>query len=271
MNVPAVSVILPAYNCEKYIDKAIQSVLDQTWSDFELIIINDGSSDGTETIIRAFNDPRIILVNNPGNKGLIFSLNRAIDMAKGNYIARMDADDICLPERLGKQKRILDENDSIAVVATTIDFIKDSEERTGTWPLDRKNITPEQIRKQMPFENCIAHPSVMIRTAIAKQFKYRSYQVNIEDYDLWLRLLGKGYIISKINEPLLLYRQHQDSVTNLYLSNRNFFFKHFHMKRKFLAEEISSGNINRFIITVVFSAILDISKGIGKAVKNIFK
>ena len=172
MNVPAVSVILPAYNCEKYIDKAIQSVLDQTWSDFELIIINDGSSDGTETIIRAFNDPRIILVNNPGNKGLIFSLNRAIDMAKGNYIARMDADDICLPERLGKQKRILDENDSIAVVATTIDFIKDSEERTGTWPLDRKNITPEQIRKQMPFENCIAHPSVMIRTAMSQPEKH---------------------------------------------------------------------------------------------------
>ena len=125
MNVPAVSVILPAYNCEKFIGKAIQSVLQQTFSDLELIIINDGSTDKTEFAILAFDDPRIIYIKNQMNKGLVFTLNRCIELAKGKYIARMDADDICLPERFAKQKTFLDQNENIAVVATTIEFINE--------------------------------------------------------------------------------------------------------------------------------------------------
>src|SRR5262245_7986035 len=131
MNAPAISVILPAYNCEKFIGKAIQSVLQQTFSDFELIIINDGSTDNTETRIEEFNDPRVVYHKNPGNKGLIFTLNKAIELSQGRYIARMDADDSCLPERLAKQKDFLDHHENIAVTATTIDFINEKEEKKG--------------------------------------------------------------------------------------------------------------------------------------------
>jgi glycosyltransferase involved in cell wall biosynthesis len=106
MIVPAVSVILPAYNCEKYIAQAIESVLQQTFTDLELIIINDGSIDKTESIILSFSDPRIIYLKNEINRGLIFTLNKAIEIAQGNYIARMDADDISLPARIGKAKKI---------------------------------------------------------------------------------------------------------------------------------------------------------------------
>src|SRR5258705_3382658 len=131
----AVSVILPAYNCQKFICKAIESVLQQTFTDFELIIINDGSTDNTESIIHAYTDPRIVYSKNSENKGLIYSLNSAISLAKGKYIARMDADDICLPERLALQKTFLDQHEDIAVVASTNEFINDNAEKTRHFDL----------------------------------------------------------------------------------------------------------------------------------------
>jgi len=267
MNVPSVSVILPAYNCEKFIGKAIQSVLQQTLSDFELIIINDGSTDNTEFIIQEFKDPRVVYLKNPENKGLIYSLNSAISLSKAKYIARMDADDICLPERLARQKTFLDEKKDIAVVACTVDIIDDKEEKKGVWELDRQTITPEQIKEAILKQNCIAHPTVMMRSEIIKQLKYKEYQKNIEDYDLWLRLLNRGYRIAKLNETLLLYRIHSTSITSIHLKKTNPFFKHFVMKIKFL---IRFSHISGFSFSVFGSAILDLIKGIVKAIKNIF-
>ena len=234
MNVPAVSVILPAYNCEKFIGKAIQSVLEQTFIDFELIVINDGSIDNTESVIHEFDDQRIFYLKNSNNQGLVYTLNKAITHANGKYIARMDADDICLRERLTRQKTFLDQNEDIAVVASTIEFINEQEEKTGIWKLDRQTVTPAQIRRAILKENCIAHPTVMMRSEIIKQLKYKEYQKNIEDYDLWLRLLNRGHKIAKLDEPLLLYRIHDDSVTSVHLKKTNPFFKHFEMKTKFL-------------------------------------
>lgn len=269
MNSPAVSVILPAYNCEKYIGKAIESVLQQTFTDFELIIVNDGSTDKTETCILQFIDPRIIYLQNPDNKGLIYTLNTAIELAKGNYIARMDSDDICVPERLAKQKGYLDTHPGTTMVATTINFIDANGNDKGIWPLDRKMITAALIRNEMPFENCIAHPSIMIRGDILKKLKYNPRQVNIEDYDLWLRLLNRGHVIDKLNEPLLRYRIHDDSITHVHLKKKNFFFKHLRMKRKFLAKEILSGRVNGFTLKVIASTVVDFAKGTGKEVKKI--
>ena len=268
MNVPAVSVILPAYNCEKFIGKAIQSVLQQTFKDFELIIINDGSTDNTESIIHTFIDQRIVYLKNPENKGLIYSLNRAISLAQGKYISRMDADDICLPERLEKQKIFLDQNNDIAVVACTIDLINDKEEKTGIWELDRQTITPEQIKKAMLNQNCIAHPTVMIRSEIIKKMKYKMYQKNIEDYDLWLRILSRGYKIAKLDAPLLLYRIHDASITTIHLKKINPFFKHFIMKIKFLDR---FSHISWFAVSVFGSAVMDLIKGVAKSIKNLFR
>ncbi|HEX6848566.1 MAG TPA: glycosyltransferase [Chitinophagaceae bacterium] len=267
MNLPSVSVILPAYNCEKFIGKAIQSVLQQTLSDFELIIVNDGSTDNTESIIHEFNDPRIVYQKNRENKGLINSLNTAISMAKGKYTARMDADDICLLERLSKQKAFLDQNENITAVASTIEFINDREEKIGIWELDRQTITPGQIKKALLRQNCIAHPTVVIRSEMIKLLKYKEYQKNIEDYDLWLRLLNRGLKIAKLEEPLLLYRVHDTSITSLHLKTSNPFFKHLVMKMKFL---IHFRHISWFAVSVFGSAIMDLIRGFFKAIKNIF-
>jgi len=268
MNIPAVSVILPAYNCEKFIGKAIESVLHQTFTDFELIIINDGSTDTTESVIQRFDDQRIIHLKNSANQGLIYTLNKAIAGANGKYIARMDADDICLQERLGKQKTFLDQNKDIAVVASTIEFINEREEKTGLWELDRQTISAGQIRSAILKQNCIAHPTVMIRSEIIKQLKYKEYQKNIEDYDLWLRLLNRGYKIAKLDEPLLLYRIHDKSITSVHLKRSNPFFKHFVMKIKVLTH---LNHFSGFAFRIFGSAIPDLIKGIVKAIKNIFK
>jgi glycosyltransferase involved in cell wall biosynthesis len=270
MSTPVISVILPAYNCEAFIHKAISSVLIQSFTDFELIIINDGSTDNSESIISSFTDPRIVYQKNDGNRGLIFTLNRAIDLARGKYIARMDADDICLPERLEKQKNYLDQHENITAVAATVDFINELGEKTGVWYLDRITVTPEQIKKVMPSENCIAHPTVMIRSEILKKLKYKSYQKNMEDYDLWLRMLNRGYLIGKINESLLLYRAHAASVTGIHLKKNNFYFRHMLMKWKLLWHETFSGHLTGYLVTIKLFTFADLVKGIGKYFKNLF-
>ncbi len=140
MNGPEISIVLPAYNCESFLKEAIESLLNQTFKDFELIIINDGSTDKTEDVIKNFSDPRIIYKKNEKNSGLVYTLNKGIDIAKGKYIARMDGDDISLPARLEKQKEILDEYPDIAVAASTITFINEKNESEGNWLLDRKTI-----------------------------------------------------------------------------------------------------------------------------------
>jgi len=271
MNSPSISIILPAFNSEAFIAEAIRSLLSQTCTDFEFIIINDGSTDRTEEIILTFSDPRIHYHRNEKNSGLIYTLNKAIDLAKGKYIARMDADDICLPERLSIQKSFLDQNDDIAAVAAPVIFIDGAGKETAVWELDRKTVLPVSIKKVMPYENCIAHPSVMIRTAVLKEFRYKEYQKNIEDYDLWLRLLNRGYAIGKTEMPLLLYRVHEASVTGTTLKKKNLFFKHAAMKRKFLWREMKNGQINGFTIKVIVSFLLDLVKGTGKLIKNVFR
>ena len=132
---PLVSIILPAYNCEKFIRKTIHSLINQTYSNFELLVINDGSTDATTSIIQSFKDTRIQLIQNEKNKGLIYTLNKGIELSKGKYIARIDADDICLPERLQKQVNWLEKNTQIAIVATQILLIENrtKQQAIGCW------------------------------------------------------------------------------------------------------------------------------------------
>jgi glycosyltransferase involved in cell wall biosynthesis len=271
MNAPEISIVLPAYNCGSFLKEAIESMLNQSFEDFELIIINDGSTDKTEDVIKSFSDPRIIYLKNEKNSGLVYTLNKGIDIAKGNYIARMDGDDIALPTRLAKQKAILDEHPEISAAASTITFINEKNEPAGDWQLDKATIHSSEIKRCLPHENCIAHPSVMIRSQILKELKYNPYQKNIEDYDLWLRIMSRGYSITKVEEPQILYRIHDSSITSVHLKKKNFFFKHFTMKRKFIWNEWKRGNFNRFTIIVFFAMLADAAKGFGKEIKNIFK
>lgn len=271
MNPPLVSVIMPVFNSEPFLAEAIQSVLDQSFGDFELIIINDGSADNSEFTILSFPDPRIVYIKNKENLGLIYSLNRGIDLSRGKYLARMDGDDICNPDRLIKQVDYLNQHKSIAVVASTVSLINESGNETGIWPLDRKTVSPKSIRRTLPFANCLAHPAVMMRSELIKKLKYKKGQTNIEDYDLWLRIQNRGYRIAKIDEPLLRYREHSNSVTQALLQKKNPFYKMAKMKIRVLFSEFFSGHISLFFIPVKLAIFLDLLKGTGKFIKTLFR
>lgn len=267
---PTISILFPVFNAAKFLSFSIESILNQTFQDFELIIINDGSIDESENIIRSYKDHRIIYVKNDINKGLVYSLNKGIELAKGKYIARMDADDIALPMRFEIQNEFLDSQSQIGVVASTINFINEKNEIIGFWRLDQKTLTPEKIRKKMLKESCIAHPSIMGRSEIFKTYMYKDYQKNIEDYDLWLRLLNDKIIIAKINNPLLLYRIHNASITKKDHKKENVFFKIARCKSKFVSNEVTAGKFSLFVLCVFFYSIIDLVKGLAKTVKKSF-
>jgi len=266
---PKVSVILPVYNAERYLKQAIDSVFLQTFADFELILINDGSTDDSEKIILGFNDERLLYLKNERNSGLIYTLNKAVAEAKGEYIARMDADDICFAERLELQSQWLDEHRGTAIVASFNIVIDESGTEVGYSEKDRDFVSAVEIRKQMPVENCLTHPSVMGRAEIFKSYAYSASQKNIEDYDLWLRLLADGYVIEKIAKPLLYYRVHQTSVTQSKLRKTNFFLKHFQCKQRYLAARIKSRKFNAFDLRVAKEALLDLGRAAGKGAKKL--
>lgn len=268
MSAPAISIVLPAYNCGDFLTLCLDSLLQQTFTDFELIIINDGSTDSTEKIIRTYADPRIRYIKNETNVGLITTLNKGIGLAKGKYIARMDADDICQPERLSKQKAWLDANPKVDVVGCHIALINQAGEDAGSWQDDLDTPNAETLKAKMAQVNCLAHPTVMLREEIAKAYGYNFYQQHTEDYDLWLRLLADGKVIDKIPEKLLLYRVHDQSITGSILRKTNPYLKQYHCKRKFLQHRIREKKLGWFARQVFFSMVRDGIMGIGKQVKN---
>lgn len=266
MVVPKVSVILPVYNGERFLKEAIDSILGQTLQNLELIIINDGSKDGSEKIIKAYTDPRIVYLINQPNKGLIYTLNRGVEVARGEYIARMDADDIALPPRLERQVEYLDQNPDVAVVACPVQYIDEQGKLSGSWELDHANIDRGAIRNILPSKNVIAHPTVMARSEVMKAYPYAAYQPNTEDYDLWLRMAANGLAIAKIQEVLLHYRLHTQSVTSTALKGKNIFLKNAGCKWRFLKHQLAKGEINGFIVKVAFHTIIDLLTGIWKSI-----
>ncbi|CAG5007983.1 D-inositol-3-phosphate glycosyltransferase [Dyadobacter sp. CECT 9275] len=249
--IPKVTVLMPVYNAQAFLNKAMESILCQTFTNFEFLIINDGSTDNSENIIQSYSDPRISYYRNEKNEGIIGTLNKGISLAKGKYIARMDADDISLPERLMRQTSFLDDNPVYALVATQISLIDSEGHSAGEWKDDL--ITgSDQIKRKMPFTNCIAHPSVMIKTEIINHYKYNTKQRNNEDYDLWLRLLSDGYRIAKLSERLLLYRQTDFSITAKANKALAFDNKMLSVKYNYLKYRLFNLRINKFDLIVFF-------------------
>ena len=211
--IPKISVIMPAYNAALYIKEAITSILNQSFTDFEFLIINDGSTDDTLKIINSFNDNRIIVVNNPGNLGIIQTRNIGLKLAKGKYIAMMDSDDISLPFRLEKQNTYLDNNPQVAVIASKLVLIDSKGEIQSVWSEDYYVSSRLQISSTLPITNCIGQPTVLMRAEIVKEIEYSlDYEKN-EDWGLWLDILSKKYFIDKLDEVLLYYRVHSLSTT----------------------------------------------------------
>jgi len=203
VNNPQVSVLMPVYNGEKYLREAIDSILNQTFTNFEFIIINDASADNSRAIIENCNDERIRLLNNDQNQGLPYCLNRGLDAARGEYIARMDADDISLPERLEKQIAFMEEHNEIGLCGTWIKYFGEKD-LVLAFPSDDAT-----IRCKLLFENNIAHPSVVVRRSLLvdNNLFYNPAFKFAEDYDLWSRC-GRHFHLANLGEILLLYRLH---------------------------------------------------------------
>ena len=250
MKSPRVSVLMTAYNAGDFIAQAIESILIQTYKDFEFIIINDGSTDNSSEIINSFKDKRIRIVSRP-NKGRHVSLDEGLALAKGTYTAIMDADDISDKDRLKLQVRYMDEHPECAAVSAFINIINKDGTRLSNWKADRDNFTPRQIRSALPKENCIANPAVLIKTEVLRKFGYRHDQVS-EDYDLWLRMLSAGYQIHKTNQALLTYRILPGSVTQTSIGgsvNR----KNLEFKITFLKHQLKDRRIGMVELKVFLS------------------
>jgi glycosyltransferase involved in cell wall biosynthesis len=265
---PLISVILPVYNAEKFLNESINSILEQTYTHFELIIVNDGSTDGSQAIIEHYSDPRIKNIFHTQNKGLVASLNIAIVSAKGDMIVRMDADDIAFKDRVQKQVQYLLDHPAIDIVGThAVFFETNTQSPMANWELDLNTITPSSIKKALTWENCLIHPSICMRSEIAKSLLYNEHQKNYEDYDLWLRATADNINIAKIDESLLYYRVQPNSITQSSIRKGNFYFQKVDVKYRFICNCLSKGKLNLFIIKVFLSTFADLFLGIGKSLK----
>lgn len=203
-----VSVIMPVYNMEKFVGEAITSILRQTFTDFEFIIVDDASDDATATIINSYQDSRIVYCKNDRNRGNYYSRNKGLRIAQGKYIAVMDADDIAMPDRLEKEIAYLEEYPDILAVGTECLFLANNQckEVVCSYP---------QIQIALLNDNGFVHPSLMIRTEVLRQLDgYDEQYYYSADYDLVCRLalLGK---VENLDEPLMRYRWHSTQISVL--------------------------------------------------------
>lgn len=261
---PRISVIMPVYNAGRFVGEAIQSVLSQDFSDFELIIFNDASTDNSLDILKSFNDARIRIVENEINLGITKTLNAAIALCRGDFIARMDADDVMHPQRLNRQLEAMELDTGIAVLATRIRFINMDGEYTGEWNTDAENIREGDIRNVMANTNCIAHPTVMMRRDVLSHFGYREKQFGAEDWDLWLRLLNANFRIAKLNDEMLDYRVHTSSITSMRKKEEILEKRLLRIRNNFLLYELTRLKISSFYFLVCFEQLKTILKLIWK-------
>jgi glycosyltransferase involved in cell wall biosynthesis len=211
MKFPKVTVLMPVYNGEKYLRQAIESILSQTFTDYEFLIINDGSTDRSVEIIQSYDDPRIRIVHNERNYNIINTLNKGLKLSKGEYIARMDCDDISLPHRLKKQVDFMERETEIGLCGSWLVHFSDIAERI--WKVPSNDV---EIRCEMLFNSVLYHPTVMIRKIILDKYElwYEDF-LHAEDYALWLRIMEQCKV-ANIPEVLVRYRQHAHQIVNLY-------------------------------------------------------
>lgn len=200
---------MPVYNGEKYLKEAIESILSQTYKNFEFLIIDDGSTDASEKIIRKFSDDRIRVLKNTRRLKLSGALNRGLDNANGEFVARMDADDIALPDRLDIQMKYLHQRPELGICGSWIQKFGNQDSDICEFPK-----TYEQVRSYALFDCPFAHPTVMIRKSFfdSHGLRYNGAYYPTEDYELWNRALDY-FAGENIEKVLLKYRVHNKSMT----------------------------------------------------------
>ena len=208
---PKVTVLIPVYNRKKYVAAAIESVLGQSFTDFELLLIDDGSTDGSVEIMRTYTtDPRVRLVCNEHNLGIPKTRNRGIDLARGEYVAMLDSDDWAYPRRLEKQVAFLDRHRDVAVVGawvTEMDEKGRSLRRVKILP-----VSPGELQSRLLFRSCHHHSSIMARTAVLQEYRYCEQYAVCEDFDLFVRIARK-HKLGNLPKILVCRRAHSGGIT----------------------------------------------------------
>lgn len=238
---PEISVLMSVYNCEEYISDTIKSILNQTFKDFELIIVDDGSIDRSVDVIKRFNDNRVKLFSLKHNQGIPKALNFGMTKCSGKYIAKADADDIYRIDRFEKQKRILDEQPNISVVGSQIEHFPHDEVVRFSERYKNKKIyfekqvnsivSSEDIREKLYMFFCLIHSVMMIRKDLLKCFKYDVvYSSLAEDYKLLYELNKKGYSMINVNEKLGQIRVRNESTS--VVRKKDLFKAFFNIKRE---------------------------------------
>ncbi len=206
---PAISVIMPVYNARPFLKKAINSILHQTFHDFEFLIFDDGSNDGSVDVLSNFKDARIKLFKSDSNKGYLIHLNVGLSLARGRYIARMDADDIAYPEKLKQQFQFMEANETIGLLGTSY---REFGEKENIKHVPERH---EDLKLLLLWKNVYCHSTVMIRKSVLtlNGLNYESDYYTSEDYRLWSKISSVSKIAG-LDIPLLDYRVHSESISS---------------------------------------------------------
>ncbi len=242
-----ISVIMSVYNTNDYnmLKQAIDSILDQTYKNFEFIICDDGSDDSTYNYLIEFakKDKRIIIIQNKDNLTLGPALNHCLAVARYQYIARMDADDIALPNRLEVQLEYLEKNRDVALVGTNVKLINNNNEVIGS----RKY--PTFLERKDFIKNCaICHPTIMMRKDVLERmrgYSKKKKHIRVEDYELFLRMITKDYKMVNLEEELFLYRQNSH---NCKQSKYKYCINEYKLREEYIPKLFSGKVKNYYII-----------------------
>lgn len=210
---PLVSIVMPAYNAASYLKASIESVLAQEYKNWELLIINDGSTDGTAAIISEYQkiDKRIKGFSNEGNKGLVYTRNRGLEEANGEYIAHLDSDDLAHPERIKVQLQFLEENKDFILLGSACKLIDEIGNPIG---IENRTIKNAHLKSLLVFSNYFINSTIMLRASAAQKHTYLEAYNFAEDYHYFTQLIQDGQF-ANINEVLVSYRIHQGNTSSL--------------------------------------------------------
>ncbi len=217
--IPKISVIMSVYNGEDYLEETLDSICNQTFKDWELVAINDCSTDTTLSILERYasSDERIKVHTNEVNLRLPASLNKALTLAQGKYIARMDADDICLPDRFEKQYAFMEKNSDVALSSCRFMTLKNGVYTSGG---GGSRCDSDFIKARLLLTNPILHPGVIAKAEVIKELKYSTNVTCTEDLELWTRFAKAGYKIQIQPEYLMIYRLHEKQITQTSLDRQ---------------------------------------------------
>lgn len=218
---PLVSVVMPCFNCEKYIQEAVMSITNQSYQNLEILLADDCSVDGTFKIIQSMaeHDERIHIIRHCTNKKIVNTLNELVCKAKGKYIARMDADDISRPDRILRQVEYMENHPDCSVCGANVRYIADHGKKF------EKTSMPEEyadVKYFLKFFNPVFHPVILARAEVLKNHPYDQEYLYAEDYELWCRLVYKnGFNIANLHEELLLYRTYSGQTSSIHHKLQN--------------------------------------------------